>query len=214
LIIDEINRANIPAVFGELISLIEPDKREGGSETLRVILPYSKSEFSVPPNLYIIGTMNTADRSIENLDFALRRRFAFQSVQPDPSIISRLNQQPLMDGIHLERMLQAINQRIALLLDEDHCIGHAYFLEIRTLHDLQMVFERFIIPLLKEYFFAAIGEIGMVLGKDFMVVKKNDPEIFADFQHDTLMSISDRRQYEVRSAYAVSANGFIKIYES
>ena len=214
LIIDEINRANIPAVFGELISLIEPDKREGAPETLRVILPYSKTEFSVPPNLYIIGTMNTADRSIENLDFALRRRFAFQSVQPDPSIISRLNQQPLMDGIHLERMLRTINQRIGLLLDEEHCIGHAYFLTIRTLHDLQTVFDRFIIPLLKEYFFAAIGEIGLVLGKGFMIIKKNDPDIFPDFQHDTIMSISDRRQYEVRSAYAVDANGFIRIYES
>lgn len=214
LIIDEINRANIPGVFGELISLIEPDKREGELETLRVILPYSKTEFSVPPNLYIIGTMNTADRSIENLDFALRRRFAFQSVQPQPSVISRLNYQPLMDGIHLERMLLAINQRIALLLDEDHCIGHAYFLSIVSLHDLQTVFDRFIIPLLKEYFFASIGEIGMVLGKDFMIVKKNDPEIFADFHHDTLMNLSDRRQYEVRSAFEVDAGGFIRIYES
>ncbi len=213
LIIDEINRANIASVFGELISLIEPNKREGAPEALHLILPYSKTMFSVPPNLYLLATMNTADRSIENLDFALRRRFAFEAVLPDPTVISKLNQQPLMDGIHLELLLKAINERIALLLDHAHCIGHSYFLQVQNLADLRKVFNRSVIPLLKEYFFADPGEIGLVLGKAFMEVRKVDTDVFADFQHPYVQDFSDRKRYRIKSADEVDAAGFMAIYE-
>ncbi len=213
LIIDEINRANIASVFGELISLIEPNKREGAPEALHLVLPYSKTLFSVPPNLYLLATMNTADRSIENLDFALRRRFAFEAVLPDPSVISKLNQQPLMDGIHLELMLKAMNERIALLLDQAHCIGHSYFLQVQNLADLRKVFDRSIIPLLKEYFYADPGEIGLVLGKAFMETRSVDTDVFADFQHPYTPDFSDRKRYRIKSAEEVDAAGFMAIYQ-
>ena len=213
LIIDEINRANIASVFGELISLIEPNKREGAPEALHLVLPYSKTLFSVPPNLYLLATMNTADRSIENLDFALRRRFAFEAVLPDPTVISKVNQQPLMDGIHLELLLKVMNERIALLLDQAHCIGHSYFLQVQNLSDLKKVFDRSIIPLLKEYFFADLGEIGLVLGKAFMETKSVDTDVFADFQHPYAPDFSDRKRYRIKSAEEVDAAGFMAIYQ-
>ncbi len=213
LIIDEINRANIASVFGELISLIEPNKREGAPEALHLVLPYSKTMFSIPPNLYLLATMNTADRSIENLDFALRRRFAFEAVLPDPAVISQLNQQPLMDGIHLELLLKAMNERITILLDAAHCIGHAYFLQVNNLADLRKVFDRSILPLLKEYFFADPGEIGLVLGKAFLEVRKVDGDIFADFQHPYVQDFSDRKRYRIKSADEVDAAGFMAIYQ-
>ncbi len=213
LIIDEINRANIASVFGELISLIEPNKREGAPEALHLVLPYSKTMFSVPPNLYLLATMNTADRSIENLDFALRRRFAFEAVLPDPAVISQLNQQPLMDGIHLELLLKAINDRITLLLDAAHCIGHAYFLQVDNLADLRKVFDRSILPLLKEYFFADPGEIGLVLGKAFVEVRKVEGDIFADFQHPYVQDFADQKRYRIKSAGEVDAAGFMAIYQ-
>jgi len=114
LIIDEINRGNIAGIFGDMITLIEEDKRESNSEALKIILPYSKTYFCVPPNLHIIGTMNTADRSVESLDAALRRRFTFVEQKPTPEV---LNQAPI-SGVDLKRMLAKINERISILLDE------------------------------------------------------------------------------------------------
>ena len=175
LIIDEINRGNISAILGELITLLEPDKRWGSSEELKVRLTYSKTEFYIPPNLYLVGTMNTADRSVEALDTALRRRFQFEFMPPRPDLLkNKIGEAIVVETIELGSLLQKINQRIVYLTDEDHQIGHAYFMSVKSLDDLRMVFERSIIPLLKEYFYNDFGKIRLVLGDGF--VKREGPQ--------------------------------------
>jgi 5-methylcytosine-specific restriction protein B len=163
LIIDEINRGNIAQIFGELITLIEDDKRIGCKEALEVMLPYSKERFGVPPNLYIIGTMNTADRSVEALDTALRRRFSFQFMPP---MIEEIPENA--ERISLRKVVQAINERLTYLLDADHQIGHSYFMDATTEEAVRSVFKNKIIPLLKEYFYNDYGKIRLVLGDHFV----------------------------------------------
>lgn len=172
LIIDEINRGNVSAILGELITLLEPDKRLGAPEELKVTLPYSREEFGVPPNLYLIGTMNTADRSVEALDAALRRRFTFQEVGPDPHVIKREHDTggQLTVGdleIDLAKLLALLNRRIKALKDADHQIGHSYFLRVNDWKGLASAFNDRIIPLLREYFFANYGQLQLVVGKGF-----------------------------------------------
>lgn len=164
LIIDEINRGNVSRIFGELITLIEPSKRAGGAEALTVQLPYSKKPFSVPDNIYLIGTMNTADRSLAGLDIALRRRFVFQEMPPRPELLDEVE----VAGINIGELLRIINHRIEALLDRDHCLGHAYFMPLATneshnLERLALIFRQQILPLLQEYFFEDWQRIQWVL---------------------------------------------------
>ena len=260
LIIDEINRGNVSQIFGELITLIEEDKRLGKEESLEASLPYSKEIFGVPPNLFIIGTMNTADRSVEGLDTALRRRFVFEEMIPKPELLRpqrlvwdllwkyeklgwedepykskeidlfellgvsdeddfivttwekiRKEKMKLEDqisyfdelglsGINLELMLKAINSRLNVLLSKDHTIGHAWLMNVYSLHDLQLAFKNKILPLLQEYFYINYAKIGLILGDKFVkqdIVKgifakfKDEQEIAGDYEGNILYSLID-----------------------
>ncbi|MGJ0124561.1 McrB family protein [Campylobacter coli] len=166
IIIDEINRGNVSKIFGELITLIEPSKRIGEKEELKVRLPYSGDEFGVPKNVYILGTMNTADRSITSLDTALRRRFEFVEMIPD---VSKLSDN--CEGVDLQKLLEAINTRIEYLLDREKTIGHAFFIGVENLEDLKKVFQNKIIPLLQEYFYNDYALISAVLNDNGMIKK-------------------------------------------
>jgi 5-methylcytosine-specific restriction protein B len=171
LIIDEINRGNISKIFGELITLIEESKRIGKEEELRVQLPYSKESFGVPSNVYLIGTMNTADRSLAGLDIALRRRFTFKEMPPEPALLNDI----VIEGLNIEQMLIKMNERIEVLLDRDHCLGHAYFMPLkndRSIENLAFIFRQQILPLLKEYFFEDWERIAWVLNDQ----NKKQPE--------------------------------------
>lgn len=192
LFIDEINRGNVSAIFGELITLIETDKRLGNKNELKVRLPYSKKEFGVPSNVYIIGTMNTADRSVEALDTALRRRFSFIEMMPNEKVFEKLN---FTDSYDRKGIMQKINQRIEVLLDRNYTLGHSYFIK----EDFKNSFENEIIPLLQEYFYNDYGKIGLVLGKGFVrekaITAKNDKSIFADFE--TKNEVDINKSYEL-----------------
>lgn len=162
LIIDEINRGNVSRIFGELITLIEPSKRANAPEALEAVLPYSKDRFSVPDNVHLIGTMNTADRSLAGLDIALRRRFEFIEMPPRPELLSGV----VVAGVDLPTLLTTMNRRIEVLLDRDHMLGHAYFMALQNGDDLASlagVFRNQVLPLLQEYFFEDWQRIAWVL---------------------------------------------------
>ena len=188
IFIDEISRGNVSAIFGELITLIEDDKRLGASNELRVKLPYSKRELGVPSNLYIIGTMNTADRSVEALDTALRRRFSFSEIMPKPELLKEIQ----FNSFNLSEVLQTINDRIEVLLDRDHTIGHSYFLKINSgdVESLKSVFKNNIFPLLQEYFYHDYEKIALILGEGFVRVKENQAVKFATFKNIDTPEIS------------------------
>ena len=192
LIIDEINRGNVSQIFGELITLIEEDKRLGNDEAIEVTLPYSKDKFGVPSNLYIIGTMNTADRSVEALDSALRRRFVFEEIPPKYDLVGL--QQELF-GFKTADILETINQRIEKLLDRDHQIGHAYFINKNESTFIDSFYKN-IIPLLQEYFFGDYGKIGLVLGAGF-IRKMEQDSVFANFEHLDYSQFEEKESYEI-----------------
>lgn len=215
LIIDEINRGNVSQIFGELITLIEEDKRLGKEEALEATLPYSKDKFGVPPNLYIIGTMNTADRSVEALDAALRRRFCFEEIPPNPELIASAGKlkakNGILDSIDLPHLLVTINKRIEKLLDKDHQIGHSYFMDVTSLEELQRAFQYKIIPLLQEYFFGDYGKIGLVLGKDFFESTEDQNEnMFADFGDYEASEFAEKTIYRIKEIATMSTEDFNK----
>ncbi|OIU19499.1 endonuclease, partial [Campylobacter jejuni] len=206
IIIDEINRGNVSKIFGELITLIEPSKRIGAKEELKVILPYSGKEFGVPKNVYIIGTMNTADRSITSLDTALRRRFEFVEMMPD---VSKLSMD--CEGINLQELLKAINTRIEYLLDREKTIGHAFFIGVENLNDLKKVFKNKIIPLLQEYFYNDYALIDAVLNKNGMLEISVENKDY--LKNMTEFIESDKVVYKFSDSNNWSKDTFIKIYE-
>lgn len=178
LIIDEINRGNVSQILGELITLIEDDKRLGMPEAkaYTVKLPYSNEEFSVPKNLYIIGTMNTADRSVEALDTALRRRFSFEEMMPNDKADGM---DTIIEGHKLEEILRTINERIEVLKGREQQIGHSYFMKCKNSDDVKAAFKNKIVPLLQEYFYGDYSQIALVLGQRFVknIIKVNFPSI-------------------------------------
>lgn len=216
LIVDEINRGNVSSIFGELITLIEKDKRAGTDEELSVILPYSKTKFKVPQNVYIVGTMNTADRSIEALDTALRRRFSFKEMPPKASLILSEGKLKELQGkigdIDVVKLLETINNRIEKLIDKDHKIGHAYFMDVENEAELKSAFNNKVIPLLEEYFFGDFGKISLVLGSSFIsqgtktevtFAKNNDYDtsITADLLERSVYEITPQNEWNFKAIY-------------
>ena len=213
-IIDEINRGNISKIFGELITLIESSKRVGKSEGMSVRLPYSQKLFGVPKNVYIIGTMNTADRSIATIDTALRRRFLFREMLPVPKVLSDIS----VEDLSISDLLTRLNKRIAVLYDREHTIGHAYFMPLKaspTIDTLAEIFANNIIPLLQEYFYEDYEKIRLVLGdnrksetgEQFIIAKENN---YAELFGDADIGLDDGCSYEIN--YAALKN--IEAYRS
>ena len=205
IFIDDINRGNISKIFGELITLIEPSKRLGADDEIMVELPYSKEKFGVPSNLYIIGTMNTADRSIALMDTALRRRFEFVEMMPEYDNLNKIN----IEGINIGEMLKTINERIEYLYDRDHTIGHAYFIDVSDLKTLANVFKNKILPLLQEYFYDDWEKIRLVLGDSQFIKEKKSAN--ALFKSDTDY-INDKILYEIDKEAFYDEQNYLKIY--
>lgn len=170
LIIDEINRGDVSKIFGEIITLIEEDKRVGNKYQMKITLPYSKEPFGVPNNLYIIGTMNTADRSIALLDTALRRRFDFEEIIPRPELLGG----KVVEGINLQTLLTRINERITNKYDRDHQIGHSYLMGVNTKEQLERAYKNRILPLLNEYFYNESKTVAEILNCSEDELKTSD----------------------------------------
>lgn len=213
-IIDEINRGNISKILGELITLIEPTKRLKEKEAMTVTLPYSQEPFGVPDNVYILGTMNTADRSIALMDTALRRRFQFIEMLPD----AKLLQNVFVENIDVQQMVETINKRIEVLYDREHTIGHAYFMGLKdepSITNLARIFENAIIPLLQEYFYEDYSKIQLILGDN---AKPNDHKFILDkqvqnvFKGNPDIDVPDYN-YEIQFAAFRKKESYIAIYK-
>ena len=197
LIIDEINRGNISNIFGELITLIEASKRAGESDELTVTLPYSGDAFSVPKNLFIIGTMNSADKSIALMDTALRRRFAFVEYLPKPDFLTTIKFSDSTE-VKLQDLLRTINRRIEVLLDKDHTIGHAYLMNVTDKASLRDALLNKIIPLVEEYFYNDYEKIRLVFGDDEANEKEEDYQIYQE----------DKSNYDQRTLFGRDVDGY------
>jgi len=212
LVIDEINRGNISKILGELITLLEADKRVGTSGETWLTLPYSGDKFRVPSNLYILGTMNTADRSIALLDTALRRRFSFIEMMPEPDLLPYD-----IDGINLRQFLRVLNERVEYLYDRDHTIGHAYFMRPSlNLESLQEIMRTSIIPLLQEYFYEDWQRIELVLGgagpegDDTYFISKTALKVNMLFSDKISSQYNDRFLYRIVAK--PSKEAFLRLY--
>lgn len=215
-IIDEINRGNISKIFGELITLIETSKRLGKDEELTAILPYSKKKFGVPDNVYILGTMNTADRSIALLDTALRRRFKFIEMMPQSVVLEDI----LVQDIEISKLLETINKRIEVLYDREHMIGHAYFIELvkdSSIERLASIFKYSIIPLLQEYFYEDYKKIQLVLGD---VNKKDELRFIRSIQVDPKLfvtsldtDIDDKEVFQINQSAFYNIEAYKQVYD-
>ena len=223
ILIDEINRGNISKIFGELITLIEDTKRLGAQDELILELPYSKEKFGVPSNLYIIGTMNTADKSIALMDTALRRRFDFTEMMPDLETLNELTD--ISGKINIKALLGTINKRIEYLYDRDHTIGHAYFMSLAnnpTLEELNTIFKNKIIPLLQEYFYDDWEKIRLVLGDNQKEEKNQFITIKKDYDLSKLFGSNlsnidlndEQKVYEINKVAFDRPESYQKIYET
>ena len=225
IIIDEINRGNISKIFGELITLVEPTKRIGMYEETFVTLPYSKEKFGVPSNLYIIGTMNTADRSIALMDIALRRRFKFIEMQPNYNILKKLNdnEEFVVNDINIKDMMNTINKRIEILYDREHTIGQAYLMEL--LNDKDMcklgdIFENKIIPLIQEYFYDDYEKIRLILADNqvnnrdmqFIIKESISRDLFGN--DDLADYLEENSTYHINKKALINPEAYKKIYDS
>lgn len=204
-IIDEINRGNISKIFGELITLIEDSKRAGEDEAMSVTLPYSQELFSVPENVYILGTMNTADRSIALMDTALRRRFEFIEMMPKEELLTDI----VIDNVNVKEMLETMNRRIEALYDREHTLGHAFFMPLKnkekaTLDQLASIFKNKIIPLLQEYFYEDYEKIMLVLGINLQ--NKDDSKFISVKSNENLFKNSP--DIDLNSTYKINKDSF------
>lgn len=214
-IIDEINRGNISKIFGELITLIEESKRVGKKEGMKTLLPYSVKPFGVPENVYIIGTMNTADRSIATIDTALRRRFEFKEMLPDPDVVAKIS----VGNLSIKTMLEQINRRIAVLYDREHTIGHAYFMPLakdNSMEKLAEIFKNKVIPLLQEYFYEDYEKIRLVLGDNQKKDEQNQFIQRTPIKHNELfgsadVGIDEGYTYEINKAAFMNPEAYLQI---
>ncbi len=221
-IIDEINRGNISKIFGELITLIEETKRVGADEPMETILPYSGDVFSVPNNVYILGTMNTADRSIALMDTALRRRFAFEEMMPNPKVLREIGADTV-GNLDVATMLERINERITFLYDREHTIGHAFFTKLKddqTVERLASIFKNSVVPLLQEYFYEDYQKIQMILGdnektKEEYKFIKDTAVVAKDIFKGSVEEITDlpEKKYEINEEAFNNIQSYIEIYQ-
>lgn len=220
-IIDEINRGNISKIFGELITLIETSKREGMKEHIPATLPYSGDSFGIPENVYLLGTMNTADRSIALMDTALRRRFQFIEMMPDSSVLDGI----IIKGtenrdLNVSKMMDTINERITFLYDREHTIGHAYFMCLKkspTIETLASIFQESIIPLLQEYFYEDYQKIRLVLGDNgkakelqFIQAEVLKPELVFKGNVDDAIDLPEQK-YSLNNEAFMKLDSYIEI---
>ena len=208
-IIDEINRGNISKIFGELITLIEDTKRKGADEAMSAILPYSAEEFSVPNNVYILGTMNTADRSIALMDTALRRRFSFVEMMPKHELLYNVVVSQSGASVNIGKMLDTINKRIEFLFDREHTIGHAFFMKLAnnpSIDVLADIFKRSVVPLLQEYFYEDYEKIQLVLGDNGKIEER-----FKFIKNETVTPsnlFNGRTRLEKTEKYIINEDAF------